>query len=159
MPATAINGCCFDCGLSPTGAGHPVQFVDRKIRPGHFHHHVVVSRKDRVRRDQRVERLAQPTGGKRDGILHILAADDHQINVAIELEVLKPVVEDVNGGAEMFLGESARPGNGRRTSAPMPGQLPRQHQRFVARARSARMPSGSRTTTTPRSRDARRSRG
>ena len=68
----------------------------------------VVARGDqrRVGGGRRLEPFAQPAGGHRP-ILQILFGDEQQIDVARQLEMLKPIVEQVDGGAEAPLGEPA----------------------------------------------------
>ena len=103
----------------------------------------------RVGGARRVERLAQPAGRQRP-ILQIVVGDQQQIDVARQLEMLKAVVEQVDGGAELVLGEAAGEiaiGADQHRHA---GQRARQHQRLVAGAsRPARTRVPSETTVTP----------
>ena len=121
-------------------------------RPDAVDHHVVVGRQDRVGGDQRVERLAQPPGGQRDADSPTSSRPTiTMIDVAIELQVLEPVVQDVNRGAELMLGQASGQIAIRRTTSTItPGSCRASISgSSPERARSARMPSGSRTTTTP----------
>ena len=105
-----------------------------RLGAGHLAVDGVIVGQDRVRRDQRVERLTQSPARERDRPRDVLAADEDDVDIAIELQMLEPVVEHVDRGAEMVLGEApgqipiARREHGR------PGQLTREHQRLVARA-------------------------
>ena len=71
------------------------------------HLHRGISRQDRVRGGKRVWRLAQAPRWKRPrGRIEILGRDDHQIDVAIELQMLKPVVQHVHRHLEVMLREA-----------------------------------------------------
>ena len=65
----------------------------------------------------------------------VVAPDDDDVDVAIELQVLKPVVEDVDGRAEVVLGHAARQIPIRRDQHRDARKLTREHQRLVAGAR------------------------
>ena len=104
----------------------------------------------RIGGGRRVEPLAQ-TSGRHRPILQVVFGDEQQIDVARQLEVLKPIVEQVDGGAEPALGEPAGQiaiGADQHRHA---GQRARQHQRLVAGRRRDRRATRapSETTVTP----------
>ena len=116
---------------SPRRRAH--QPVDRQVETRGFDDDLLILRQHGIGGDDRIERLAQPPARQRHRPLDVLAADDHQIDVAIELQMLKAVVEHVDRGAELGFGEDAGAiavGTGQHDDA---GQLPRQHHRLVAR--------------------------
>ena len=55
----------------------------------------------------RVDRLAQPAAGERPRVGDVARVDQHEVRVAREHHMLKPVVEQVDRGAEHALGEHA----------------------------------------------------
>jgi hypothetical protein len=91
--------------------------------------------KDGIGGNQGVERLAQAPTRQRRRPGDVFARDDQQVDVAIELQVLKAVVEDVDRRPEVVLGEAAGEVAIRTGQHGRARQLPRQHQRLVARAR------------------------
>ena len=158
MPATAHgrrrveraaappNGSADAAAIRSVADRAPVRQADRSGCFGSL-----VQRDDRVGRGDRVERLAQPAGRQRPRTVEILLGDDHEVGVAVQLKVLKPVVEHVDGAAEMMFGETPREIAVAATPA-------RRRRRAVARASAARRrrdrrrpdaDRGSRTTTTP----------
>jgi hypothetical protein len=95
---------------------------------------LIVCSEDSVRGNDRVERLAQTSRRKRHRPLDVLAAEDHKIDIALELQMLKSIVQDMDRRTEMVLGEPAREiaigtrehGNAR--------ELSRKHERLIAGA-------------------------
>ena len=78
-----------------------------------------------------LQSLAQPAGRQRL-ILQIVLGDEQQIDVARQLEMLKPVVQQVDGRAKPAFGEPARQiavGADQHADA---GQRAGEHQRLVA---------------------------
>ena len=141
MPAIATEGTAIRARrrLAAARCTAPIVRRTRKISNGAWRglgpsdEHALVGGEDGVGREQRVGRLAQPAAGQRPRAgLQILARDDHQIDVAIELQVLEPIVEDVHRRAEVVLGETARQVAIARREDRDARQLPRQHQRLVA---------------------------
>ena len=66
--------------------------------------------------------------------LEVVARDDDDVGVAAQIEMLKPVVQHVDGAAEVLLGEAAGEVAARRDQHGDPVELPREHQRLVAGA-------------------------
>ena len=64
----------------------------------------------------------------------VVTADDQDVDVAIELQVLKPVVEHVDRRAELVFGQAAGEIPIGRHQDRGAGELPREHQRLVAGA-------------------------
>ena len=80
---------------------------------------------------RRADPLAQPSGGQRL-ILQVVFGDEQQIDVARQLEMLKAIVQQVDGRAEPALREPARQiaiGADQHADA---GQRAGEHQRLVA---------------------------
>ena len=61
-----------------------------------------------------------------------MRAGDQQVHVALESQMLEPIVEHVNGRAERGLGDAASLMAIRRNHHRDAGQRLREHQRFVA---------------------------
>ena len=100
-------------------------------------------RQHRVGSGQRVRRFSQPAGRQRPGArVEIILFDDDQVDVPIELQVLKPVVQEMQGDAELMLGESSGEVAIARDEHRDARQLPREHQRLVARPREIRAKAG-----------------
>ena len=97
----------------------------------------------RIGRRRRVERFAQAAGRQRP-ILQIVFGDEQQIDVARQLEMLKAVVEQVDGRAEAALGEAAgqiaigADQHARRRAARAPASAARRRLRRGRRARACR---------------------
>ena len=93
----------------PHGAPHAEDLERRISRLRAEREHARVGGEHGVGREQRVRRLAQTSARQRPGIsLEVLTRDDHQVDIPIELQVLKPVVEDVDRRAQVAFGETAR---------------------------------------------------
>jgi len=89
---------------------------------------------ERIGCRRRVDRLAQPPAGQRARVRQILGGDENEIRVTMQIEVLKPVVQNVDGAAEMALGEASGEIPAARGKDSDTIETPRQHQRLVARA-------------------------
>ena len=80
---------------------------------------------------RRLERFTQPARGQ-ESLRQIVLADGQQIDVAFELDMLKPVVEQVERRPETILGHATGPLAVAPDQHRHAGQRARQHQRFVA---------------------------
>ena len=130
LPSSGASNCD-----RPHRPAHAEDLERRMSRPRAEREHALVGGEHGVGREQRVGRLAQPAARQRPGVgLEILTRDDHQIDVPIELQVLKPVVEDVHRRAEVMFGQTAGQVAIARRQDRNARQLPRQHQRLVAGA-------------------------
>ena len=112
MPATATTDAESIATGAPKGSarrGDPKRRVAPKDRQAAVYLlGSLVQRDDGVGVGNRVERLAQPAGRQRPRAVDVLRGDRHQIDVPVQLKVLKPIVQDVDGAAEMMLGQTAR---------------------------------------------------
>ncbi len=97
---------------------------------------------DRVCGRDGVDRLSQPACWQRTRVGQILGGDDDEICVAVQIEVLKTIVEHVHGAAEMMLGQAAREVPAARRKDGHTGETARKHQRFVSRAIQIRTDTG-----------------
>ncbi len=112
MPATATTDAESIATGAPKGSarrGDPKSRVARQTgRPTVNPLGSLVERDDGVGVGNRVERFAQPAGRQRPRAVHVLPGDRHQIDVPVQLKVLKPIVQDVDGAAEMMLRQTTR---------------------------------------------------
>ncbi len=97
--------------------------------------HLVVHGDDGVGGNERIQRLAQVAGWQRQRLRDVVAADQDDVDVAFELEVLEPVVQHVDRRAEAVLGQAAREVPIGRHEHRRAGQLPGEHERLVSRSR------------------------
>ena len=156
MPVTTntreFDGTTTESRSPPTRRGAPIVRVTRKnwrdaecaadaIGRG------VVAGGDqrRVGRRRRVEPLAQAPGRQRP-VLEIFLGDEQQVDVARQREMLKAIVEQVDGRAEPALGETAAEYRSAPTSTDDAGQRSREHQRLVAGFVEPREHAGCRRT-------------
>ncbi len=134
MPATASPG--------PAGMRLAVDERLPQLTPGSENRDLHASqvdlnlsrREDRVGDDQRIQRLPQPSARQRLRPRHIVSADEHDLHVTIELQMLKPVVEHVDGRAEVLLGKRSGEISIFAYEHARAWQLSREHQRLVAGA-------------------------
>ena len=116
-----------------------------------------------IRHDQkmrargRIHRLAQPPDRNHAAIRNLADRRHQDVEVARQLEMLKPVIEDVDGAAELLLGERAgemtigRHADDRRAAPAAPASAAR--RRRDRPSRGCAVPSD--TTTTPSTASAR----
>ncbi len=127
LPRGGLGG---DAAIAGRRAHQP---VDWQVETRGFDDDFLILGEHGIGCDERIERFAQPPARQRQGALDVLAADDHQIEVPVELQMLKAVVEHVHRGAELGFGEDAGAiavGTGQHDDA---RQLTGQHHRLVAR--------------------------
>ena len=112
----------------------PAYLKDRRRRVGGFHDNVVIRRQDRIGSNDGVEGFAKATRWQRLGPVDVFSRENQQIDISIQLKMLKPIVEHVHRGSEMMLGEpSGEIAIGARDHRHT-WKLPREHQRLVPRA-------------------------
>ena len=104
-----------------------------------------------VRIPGRIQRLAQTAAGQHGRTVYLLVAREQQVDIARELQVLKPIVEHVDIAPEPPLRQPAAEVSIRRDDHDDARQVAREHQGLVAGGRRA-----PRTRVCHRSRRARR---
>src|SRR5437763_9493353 len=113
-------------GLQPS-AGSP-----HRSAAGHGIGRCVVYGHDRIGDRCRVEWLAKASRRKRARILHILAGDQEDVSIPVQRKVLKPVVEHMDGAAEVMLRKPPRKIAAAGCEHRDAVEAPREHQRLVS---------------------------
>ena len=81
---------------------------ERKVDADRADIHIIISGEHGIGGNQRVERLTQAATREGDWFRNVLASDEDDVDIAIELYVLKPVVQHVNGCLECAFRQGPR---------------------------------------------------